>query len=92
LLVNNPNIREWASAFATRFSTQPTRTLSDAVHQAYSLAFNRAPSPTELSVGVQFVEAQQAEYRTGAVPNASHLAFTDFALALFSLNEFIYLD
>jgi hypothetical protein len=68
---------------------------------AYRLALGRYPSPAELRQSREFLEAQAALLRAlgvgvETVPGAGDpvhaAALADFCLALFNLNEFVYLD
>ena len=92
LLINSPSIRELAQAFAVRISQQSGDGLSTIVGNAYRLAFNRKPSSNELQAATQFIEAQLKDYEHSNSANAKSAALADFAQALFSLNEFIYVD
>jgi hypothetical protein len=91
-LMNNPNVRSWAAAFATRIATRPDKPLAETVTRAYSLALNRAPTKPETTDAVDFITHQMARYRVEAKPHARELALTDFAQVVLSLNEFIYVD
>ncbi|MDA7902870.1 PSD1 and planctomycete cytochrome C domain-containing protein [Mariniblastus sp.] len=66
--------------------------LSTFVSDAYWLALNRKPSNSELKLGVQFIRSQQIDYEQNNTVHARPTALADFAHAVFSLNEFIYVD
>jgi mono/diheme cytochrome c family protein len=66
--------------------------LSTFVSDAYWLALNRKPSNSELTVGIQFIRSQQKDYEQNNTAHARPTALADFAHAVFSLNEFIYVD
>jgi hypothetical protein len=92
LLVNSPYIRKLAEAFAVRISMQSDDELSTIVSNAYQLTLNRKPSNNELQAATQFIEIQQKDYEQSNSPNTKTAALADFAQAMFSLNEFIYVD
>ena len=91
-LMNSPQVRAWAAAFANRFTAGPPQPPAQAVARAYALALNRPPTPSERADAVAFIEEQTSRYRAGQKPDARGLALTDFAHVLLSLNEFIYVD
>jgi len=66
--------------------------LATFVSKAYRLALNREPSKKELQVAIQFIIIQQKDYEQNNSAHARSTALTDFAQAIFSLNEFIYVD
>ena len=92
LLINSPYIRELAQAFAARISQQPEDDLSTIVTNAFRLALNREPSKGELRAAIQFIKAQQKDYEQSNSSKTKLAALADFAQAMFSLNEFIYVD
>ena len=92
LLINSPYIRELAQAFAARISQQPEDDLSTIVTNAFRLALNREPSKGELRAAIQFIKAQQKDYEQSNSSKTKSAALADFAQAMFSLNEFIYVD
>jgi mono/diheme cytochrome c family protein len=92
LLINSPYIRELALAFAARISQQPEDDLSTIVTNAFRLALNREPSKGELRAAIQFIKAQQKDYEQSNSSKTKSAALADFAQAMFSLNEFIYVD
>jgi hypothetical protein len=66
--------------------------LSTFVNNAYRLALNRKPSNNELKVAIQFITIQQKDYEQTNSSHPRSTALADFAQAIFSLNEFIYVD
>ena len=92
LMINSPYIRELAQAFAARISQRPEDGLSTIVTNAFQLALNREPSKGELRAAVQFITAQQNDYEQSNSSQSTSAALADFAQAIFSLNEFIYVD
>ena len=83
------------------------RTSEEYVRLAYRRVLGRLPSPSELDVALRFLENEAAKLKEsnrpvdelalppmlsdGADPYAA-AALTDFCLALFNLNEFVYVD
>lgn len=92
LLINSPYLRELSQAFAARISPQSDDDLSTLVTRAYRLALNREPSNNERLAATQFIERQQEDYERNNAANAKSAALADFAQAVFSVNEFIYVD
>jgi hypothetical protein len=92
LLINSPYLRELSQAFAARLSPQSDDDPSTIVSRAYRLALNREPSSNELLAATQFIERQQEDYEQDNAANAKSAALADFAQAVFSVNEFIYVD
>jgi hypothetical protein len=92
LMINSPYIRELAQAFAARISQRPEDGLSTIVTNAFQLALNRDPSKGELRAAIQFITAQQKDYEQSNSSKSTSAALADFAQAIFSLNEFIYVD
>jgi hypothetical protein len=92
LLINSPYIRELAQTFAARISPQSGDDLSTIVTNAYRLALNREPSNNELQAATQFIDRQNKDYEQSNSANARSAALADFAQAVFSINEFIYVD
>jgi cytochrome c553 len=92
LMINSPYIRELAQAFAARISQRPEDGLSTIVTNAFQLALNREPSKGELRAAIQFITAQQKDYEQSNFSKSTSAALADFAQAIFSLNEFIYVD
>ncbi len=91
-LMNSPHVRSWASAFAQRMDAGPGNPDAHSVQQAYRIALNRPPTPTELADGSAFLRDQTARHRATAKPDARERALADFAQVVLSLNEFIYAD
>lgn len=76
ILLNNPQARTWAAAFARRIEVPYAP--AESLRRAYRLALSRDPRPAELSDGLSYLN------RGGSL--------TDFCQVLFSLNEFSYVD
>ena len=91
-LMNSPQVREWAAAFARRFTPDSTQPLTESVSRAYSLALNRRPSEAERVDAETFIQQQLERYVSEKLPDARELALTDFAQVVLSLNEFVYVE
>ncbi len=91
LLMNGPQVREWAEAFARRVESDTPGTESPAqVARAYLLALSRPPTVKEQASAAAFLASQSASYEAEKKPNARSLALADFCQVLFGLNEFAY--
>ena len=82
LFLNNPNVRAAANAFAAKLKPHADKGLSAVVDAAYRSAFGRPPTKDELDTGAEFLT------KRGKLEKA----LPEYALVLFSLNEFIYVD
>jgi hypothetical protein len=94
LLMNSAPVRSWAAAFAGRLASTPvaSRDLPAAIDRAYQLAFNRSPNKQEAAEALAFISEQQLRHTAHDQDTPLHLALTDFAQVVLSLNEFIYAD
>lgn len=92
LLMNNPQVRGWAAAFAERLEAGSSDEAAPVVRRAYSLALNRSPSDEELRDGISFLESSERHYRGEGHVDPRRGARIDFAQVVLSLNEFIYVD
>ena len=91
LFMNNPQVREYAAAFAARLEPTARESVILAVTQGYWLALGRPPTSDERADSVEFID-QQAKLQEPGKPQAARLqALTDFCQVLFSMNEFIYI-
>ncbi len=91
LVMNNPQVVQWASAFAESVREQDT---DDAIRHIYRRALGREPNPSELKENRSFVEHQAASYAESSNlggADGRQLALTDLCQIVFGLNEFIYL-
>lgn len=86
LFLNNRHVRGWAEGFARRFQADFENEPKTGVQKAYRIAFCREPNASETDFGTRFVSSR---VESGKSIDA---ALTDYALALMSLNEFIYID
>ena len=95
-LLNDPFCRDRAADFAQRLIADAGEKPEDWIAQGFRLAISRPPSEKELTTSLAFVE-QQREHRaardkTLSADQVRQEALADFCQALFSLNEFIYVD
>jgi len=91
LLMNGPQVREWAEAFARRVEAEtPGAEMQAQVSRAYLLALSRPATAKEQASAAAFLASQAASYESEKKPNARHLALADFCQVLFGLNEFAY--
>jgi hypothetical protein len=107
ILLNGPFLREQAAAFAARLLREISGGEEQWIERAYRLALCREPMRAEQQMALEFLH-QQAELLRGRmrmrlpvslppgmprdVDPASAAALTDFCLALFNRNEFLYVD
>jgi cytochrome c553 len=93
-MMNNPQVRKYASAFAARLKDAAGKSLADAVQRAYRIALGRDPTEKEQSQSVAFLDAQIDSYKQSGKgeSEAQTAALSSLCQALFSLNEFIYVE
>ena len=88
LLMNSPQVREWAAAFARRLEKDApggnADDLKPLITRAYQLALGRTPNAAESRAAMAFIRSGLAGGRDKAL--------TDFCQTLLSLNEFAYLN
>lgn len=92
LLMNNPQVRDYARGFARRVAPEADSPLPDAVNVAYLIAIARPPSADELADSLAFLAEQSSSYHAAGKANGRELALTDFCQSLMCLNEFAYID
>jgi hypothetical protein len=92
MLMNSPQVRSWAEAFARRFAPGPGTSPSDAVRCAYSIALNRPPTQPEAEAAVAFIRQQAERHQAAQKPDPGAAAFADFAQVVLGLNETIYVE
>ncbi|HVW02271.1 MAG TPA: PSD1 and planctomycete cytochrome C domain-containing protein, partial [Planctomycetaceae bacterium] len=90
LILNGPQVREWARAFADRVRAENTNEASAQVTRAYRMAVGRNPTDDELRDATAFLAEQTASYAAQSQAEGPVLALTDFCQVLFGLNEFVY--
>jgi hypothetical protein len=97
MFMNSPQARTCAEHFAQRITgkailgDQESDFFSQAIRQAYLVAFGRLASDREYQQAMIFLESQSQIYRTAENPCPERMALVDFCVALMSSNEFIYL-
>jgi cytochrome c553 len=87
MFMNSQQGRSYAEAFAGKLHGKP-----EAIIQGYRLALGREPSEDEQNIAEQFIKNQSAEYREAGRNDADEVALADLCQALFSMNEFVYVD
>ena len=95
-LLNDPFARDRAADFAGRLIAETGEKPEDWIAQGFRLAISRPPSEQELAASLAFLQ-QQHERRASRDKSLSadqvrQESLADFCQALFSLNEFIYVD
>jgi len=95
-LLNDTFVRDRAADFARRLLTEVGAGDKECVERAFWLALSRQPTSEERAAAVGFLEHQRSSRggreRAASTDELRHAALTDFCQALFSLNEFIYVD
>jgi mono/diheme cytochrome c family protein len=91
LLMNSPQARQWALAFARRVEAEcKSAEPAQLVARAYALALGRAPRDSETQDAATFIASGLAAYE--GKPDARTLALADFCQTVLALNEFIYVN
>ncbi len=98
--LNSEYMAQEAKAFAARLNTNPQEDDASRIRRAYLLAYNRPPSAQEVALGWRFLNpppAPTARVRTVALnppaDNPVRLSrWEQYAQALLSANEFMYID
>jgi hypothetical protein len=78
--LNNPHVKKAADAWAASLKPLADKNPADAVERAYLMAFARPPTKDETAIGVEYIKGQGDK------------GLQSYALALFGLNEFVYVD
>ena len=91
MFLNGNQPRRYAEAFAARARTASP---GDSLAAVYRIAISRLPSDRERAVAQAFINQQKMSYIEAGrdATQADQDAFTDFCQAVFSLNEFLYID
>ena len=89
MLMNSPFVLDQATRFSARVLVEGGAPVA-MVRRTYALALGRVPRENELARGVAFLERQTQRY--AAEDNPFETALADFCQAMFSLNEFMYID
>jgi mono/diheme cytochrome c family protein len=92
LLLNNPNVRNCARAFARRLVPFWSQSPEAALREGYLIALGREPEAEELTDSAAFVTGQLSQHEAALKSNAPELALLDFCQVLLCLNEFVYID
>jgi mono/diheme cytochrome c family protein len=91
-LLNNPQVRGYAQAFARRVRPGAETPLPRSIDRAYRLALARPPAPDELADDLAFVMSQAEAYKSTGQADPELSALADFCQALLGLNEFVYVE
>ncbi len=89
MFLNSPQGRKYSEAFASRLKS---KSVSEAVADAYREAYAREPTPDETRNCTVFVEQQETVYLQQKVKDPRRAALTDLCQALMSASEFIYVE
>src|SRR2546423_1657112 len=92
MLMNNPQVRQYARAFAKRVAPDNATTPEAAVRSAYPIAIGREGTSQEVRDAVAFIAEQASSYQAAGRGDPYDLALTDFCQLLMCLNEFVYVD
>jgi len=94
LLMNGPQVREWAESFAQRLKTKRSgeHDWESLVARAYNLALGRPLTKEEMQDAVAFLDTQSHSYLAEGKPDPHSMALVDFCQVLFGLNEFVYVE
>ena len=87
VFMNSPLGRRCALGLADRLAFEPPNA---AVRHGYQLVLNRHPTAGEVQLSVDFISSQSKGYALSGRVDSNHLALVDFAQALLSTNEAIY--
>ncbi len=90
-------MRKAAFDFADRLLKEAGPEPAQAIERAYQLALARPPSPQERGAALAFVELQTEERQETCEASCQpkrfrRQALADLCQAIFSLNEFLYVD
>jgi hypothetical protein len=90
-LLNSPEIREEARAFASRvLAMAPGAEVR--LRTAYELAFGRAPDEAESARGLEYLEAYRSRLTTGDKQERELEAWTSLARVLLTSNEMLFVE
>jgi Protein of unknown function (DUF1549)/Protein of unknown function (DUF1553)/Planctomycete cytochrome C len=91
-LMNNPQVRRYAQAFAARIAPSEQTKLEEAIRSGYSMALGREPTSDEAGDSLAFVDRQRQSYQQAGKSDARQMALADFCQTLMCLNEFVYVE
>jgi cytochrome c553 len=91
--MNSPLVQEQSAAFARRLMSSASEP-PERIRMAFRLAYSREPTTAESERYVRFVDAYRSELvKSGVEANQAEFeAWTSVAKAIFSSNEFVYVD
>jgi hypothetical protein len=89
MFMNSPQGRDYATAFAQRL---PQDNSDQAIHDAWRLAFGRAPVDAELAASRQFLQRQQELHTAAGRTDAASQSMVDLCQTILSMNEFVYVE
>ena len=92
MMMNDPFVIEQVNGLAARIEREVDETATARLHLAWRLVLGRAPTDSELSGGMRFLEAQTAAVRTESPDNPASAALAHLCQALVSSNAFLYID
>jgi hypothetical protein len=92
-LLNGPQVREWAEAFARRVlvGSAGAGGFGSLIGAAYREALGRLPTSAEAGAALTFLKSQTESYTAGGLNEPEFLAMADFCQVIFGLNEFAYI-
>jgi len=90
ILMNGPVAREAAATLAEAVSK--LKTPGDRISAIYTRAMGRLPRPAEAKIAADFLTAQAELLRREKKPDPDRAALADLCLAVFNLNEFVYMN
>ena len=92
LFMNNPQVRSYSRALASRLTASADKSTVEAIRDAYLATLSREPTNEEVSDHVAFIEGQTASYTSEGKSNGRELALADFCQVMFCLNEFVFVE
>ncbi len=94
LLMNNPHVREYATALVGRAAAEAGNGASrEAVlAAAFRIAISREATALEIKEAIAFLDAQAATYAQAGKKNGAQIAMADFCQAILCMNEFVYVE
>ena len=92
MLMNSDFILDSSEALAERLSSDPSKTIAERLAQGWHLAYGRMPSPDDLAMTETFFREQRELLEARQHESPGKQAMTNFAQALLSSNEFLYVE
>lgn len=95
LMMNNDFVINESIRFAKRLEATVGSDTATQVAQAWAIAFGRAPTPSQLTASMAFIEDQRQQIpppQQPTEPTVAERALASFCQALFSSNSFVYID